>query len=322
MPRMRLGVALLVPPPVQAEVDALRKACGDPALGRIPSHCTLVPPVNVRDDRMMDALDVLRAAALQMRPFTVTLGPPATFLPVNPVLYLAVGGPGLDALVALRDRVFTEPLSRPMTWPFVPHVTVADEMEPARIEAALAALADYRAEVVLDRVHLLQEGDGRVWEPIADVAFAAPAVVGRGGLPLELSVSDHLPPDAMAFDGREWPQHDLEIHGDVRWGKDPFAITARRDGAVVGTAAGWTHTTVAYVSRLMVAAEHRGEGIGSHLLAAFASLAADRGCSRLAVRTWAGTRADGFYRSRGWYEEARFSPWRYGKDFVQLRRDL
>ena len=26
--------------------------------------------------------------------------------------------------------------------------------------------------------------------------------------------------------------------------------------------------------------------------------------------------ADGFYRAHGWYEEARFSPWRYGKDFV------
>jgi GNAT superfamily N-acetyltransferase len=79
---------------------------------------------------------------------------------------------------------------------------------------------------------------------------------------------------------------------------------------------------VAYLGSLIVGAEHRGQGIGSHLLAAFESLAAERGCDRLALRTLAGTRADVFYRSRGWHEEARFSPWRYGKDFVQLRRDL
>ena len=50
---------------------------------------------------------------------------------------LRVGGPGLESLQALRDRVFREPLARSLTWPFVPHVTVADEMAPDRIEAAV-----------------------------------------------------------------------------------------------------------------------------------------------------------------------------------------
>ena len=83
------------------------------------------------------------------------------------MLYLSVHGE-LDDLHALRDRVFKPPLERDLTWPFVPHVTLADESTPARIEAALVALADYRAEVTFDRVHLLQEGPGRVWTPIAE----------------------------------------------------------------------------------------------------------------------------------------------------------
>ncbi|MCU1449982.1 MAG: hypothetical protein JWP02_2152, partial [Acidimicrobiales bacterium] len=94
MPKRRLGVALLVPSPLDREVDALRRACDDGALGHIPSHLTLVPPVNVREDAMADALRVLRKAAAPIRPFTVELGPPATFLPDNPTLYLAVSGPG------------------------------------------------------------------------------------------------------------------------------------------------------------------------------------------------------------------------------------
>jgi 2'-5' RNA ligase len=168
VPKARLGVALLIPPPLDAEVDGLRRAVGDPALGRIPAHLTLVPPVNVRE--VKEAVAVLRRAAAPSRPLRLELGPPATFLPVNPVLYLSVHGE-LDDLHALRDRVFKPPLERDLTWPFVPHVTLADEADPARIEAALTALADYRAEVTFDRLTLLQEGPGRIWTPLAEVAL-------------------------------------------------------------------------------------------------------------------------------------------------------
>ena len=44
MPRMRLGVALLVPAPQSDEIDGLRRALDDPVLGRVPAHLTLVPP--------------------------------------------------------------------------------------------------------------------------------------------------------------------------------------------------------------------------------------------------------------------------------------
>jgi 2'-5' RNA ligase len=310
VPRLRLGVALLVPPPVGAEIDGLRRACGDGALERVPPHCTLVPPVNVRDDRMDDALAHLRDAAKTTRPFTVELGPADTFLPDSPVLYLAVGGDGLDALVDLRDRVFTEPLSRPVTWPFVPHVTVAEEMDADRIYASIAALADYRAEVTFDRVHLLQEGEGRMWSPIADIAFAGPVVIGRGGLELELTVSDAIDVEGRGFGAREWGP----------WDERPLAITARRDGRVIGTAEGWTHGGVGYLARLLVASHCRGEGVGTQLVAAFESEARAHECTRLVVRTFADSRAERFYRGRGWHEEARWA-WVNGRVFVQLVRE-
>src|SRR5436190_9490646 len=127
VPKHRLGVALLIPDPVATEVDALRRGLGDPALGRISPHLTLVPPVNVRADALDDALAVLRAAAAALNePLSLELGPIATFMPVNPVLYLAVGGE-LERLQELRDRIFQPPLERSLSWPFVAHVTVADE---------------------------------------------------------------------------------------------------------------------------------------------------------------------------------------------------
>src|SRR5688500_1805887 len=109
-------------------------------LGRVRPHVTLVPPVNVREDRFQETLDLLGRAAAGTRPFTVTLGPPATFLPVNPVLYLAVDDEA-GAVRAVRDAVFEAPLARPLTWPFVPHVTLADGAgDPDRLTHAAAAL--------------------------------------------------------------------------------------------------------------------------------------------------------------------------------------
>jgi len=259
MPRVRLGVALLVPAPFDTEIDGLRRALDDGTLGRMPAHLTLVPPVNVREDRLGEALAVLRKAAAATRPFTLTLGPPATFLPDSPTVYLAVAGD----VQTLRDRVFDEPLARPLTWPFVPHVTLADEAEPDRIAAALGALAGYQVDVTFSRVHLLREGPDRVWSPIADAGFGPPAVVGRGGLPLELAVTDQADPETAVL---------ARAAGAVR-----LVVTARADGAVAGYIEGWCHAGEAHAGTLVVDPEQAHLGVARHLVAAFRSEAADRG---------------------------------------------
>jgi 2'-5' RNA ligase len=261
-------VALLVPPPIDAEIDGLRRALGDGALGRIPAHVTLVPPVNVREDRLGEALAVLRRAAAATRPFGVTLGPPATFLPDNPTVHLAVPDDS-DEVRALRDRVFVDPLARTLTWPFVPHVTLADEAAPDRIDGALVALADYRARVTFDRVHLLREGPGRIWAPIADAPFAPPAVIGRGGLPLELTVTENLDHESRRVAAAN--------------GTSPLTVTARSDAAVAGWVTGWYGDGDAHVAALAVDPASAGLDVARHLLAAFRSEAALRGCARLTM---------------------------------------
>jgi 2'-5' RNA ligase len=274
--RVRLGVALLVPAPLDIEIDGLRRALGDGTLGRMPAHLTLVPPVNVREDRLGEALAVLRRAAAATAAFTVTLGPPATFLPDSPTVYLAVAGD--PPVLALRDRVFVEPLARPLTWPFVPHVTLADEARPERIGAALAALADYRVEASFDRVHLLREGEGRVWTPIADATFAPPAVIGRGGLPVELTVTERADPEATSL-GRTA-------------GGERLVVTARVDGAVAGFVEGWCRGPEAHAGRLVVDPAQDHLGIARHLVAAFRSEAAARKYDEITFAPAIAARAD------------------------------
>jgi 2'-5' RNA ligase/ribosomal protein S18 acetylase RimI-like enzyme len=321
MPKRRLGVVLLVPPPVREEIDGLRRALGDGALGRIPAHLTLVPPVNVNEERFADGLAALRAAAARTRRFTVRLGPPATFAPINPVIYLAVEGAGAEQVLRLRDAVFSDPLSRDLTWPFVPHVTLADEADPARIDAALVALTGYEVDVTFDRVHLLEEQEARVWRPVAEAAFEAPAVIGRGGLELELTRTRVLDAEAAAWSEAEWSRYTLAEYGSTQE-DEPFAIAARRDGVLLGTSTGSTRFDGGYLARLIVRADERGTGVGSHLLAATESLAAGRGCRRLTLRTEADGGARAFYESRGWRAHATLPAWRAGRDFVQMEREL
>jgi 2'-5' RNA ligase len=245
--------------------------------------------VNVRADELPQALAVLREAAWGTTPFTVRLGPPSTFLPATPTLHLAVGGrgPATSVLRQLRDAVFRAPLERPLTHSFVPHVTLAEEMEPDRIAAALPALSDYVVEARFERLHLLQEvrsDAGRRWEPIADAPFAPRIVVGRGGVELELAVSRLLDPEAARAEA-SWsdegvvapvvPSTDPSGHGstdatpEVGPAARDLVVVARRRGEVVGVARGLASSGAPDPTWVVVAPEQRRQGVARQLVAAF-----------------------------------------------------
>ncbi len=293
-----------------------------PDVERIPPHITLIPPVNVRDVDLEGVLATLRDIAAAVAPFTVVLGPTATFLPTSPTLYLEVSG-ALEGLTQLREALHAGPFDRPSLRPFVPHVTLRNPAPPDVLERARDTLTAFRTTATFDRVTVLEE-TGRVWRPLADVSFGASRIaVGRGSLPLELAESRVPDPDAAAFATREWQLHDDDAFGPgTRWATDPFAFSARRGHEIVGIASGWTGMGVAFLSELIVGAGVRGEGIGSHLLAAVENLSRTRGCRTIALRTEARSRAARFYEDRGWRTEATFEAWLAGRDFVQLRRDL
>jgi 2'-5' RNA ligase len=260
---LRVGVVVLVPEPIATEVHGLRRACGDPALDRVSPHVTLVPPVNVSEVRLGEALGRVRRAASIVGPFVLRLGPAATFAPDSPTLYLAVDGDdlALSSLARLRDEVFQPPLHRPLAWPFVPHVTLADETDAERLAAGVRALADFRVEMPCTAVHLLHEvrqPTGPRWVPLADARFGDPIVVGRGGLPLELWVSGHVDPEAGALlESERLPRPDQATTALV--------VTARRRDGLVGVLWG----DAADVRAAAVVASHRGEGIARHLEARF-----------------------------------------------------
>jgi GNAT superfamily N-acetyltransferase len=94
-----------------------------------------------------------------------------------------------------------------------------------------------------------------------------PASIGRGSLPLDLVTSGRPDVEAAALLSFEETTVGL-----------PFAITAYREDQVVAAAWGWSARGALEVADLVVAVEHRGQGIGRHVVAAVEDLARRRGC--------------------------------------------
>lgn len=315
MARRRLGVVLLVPPPQSTEIDGLRRACGDAMLGRVAPHITLVPPVNVPSHALPEALALLRSAATALAdPITLSLGPPTTFQPVSPTLYLAVTDPGdqageLDRLHTLRGRVFAGPFERPLTHRFVPHVTLVDQASADRLALAVPALGSYRIEATFASVHVLEEHRDpdrvRRWRPLADAMFEPGAVVGRGGLAVELVTSTVLGPEEAGLwegcDASEW-----SAAGPPPAAADLVIVTARREGHVIGVAvatlaADAAGSRVAEVAGVVVDAAHRRQGVGRALIDALEHRLSTRGV-RVAEAPVGSEGAAALFASRGWQQ--------------------
>lgn len=294
--RRRLGVAVIPDPPVRDEMEGLRRALGDPSFGRVVPHLTLVPPVNVRSSDLGTALAVLRSAAsAQPGSLRLTAGPPATFLPDNPVMFLQVGG-DLERLRVLRDGVFRPPLERTLSWPWVPHFTLADGIDEGRIRSALASLDRYAAVVEIDRVVLLEEVRGRSWRALADARLGPAVVVGTGGLSIRITRGTIPDPLALQAIGEVEEEPETFWLGWPTGSDDPSAIvlTAHRGPDLVGTAAIKTARDGPRAA-VFVLPEARGQGVGGHLLARLESDALEAGWDLLSVT---GVGPAGFFESR------------------------
>ena len=272
---MRVGVVLLLPEPVAAEVDGLRRAFADPALDRVAPHITLVPPVNVSVEAYGAALAGLRRAAAAGAPLRLRLGPVVAFPTDEHVAYLAVGGEEA-ALARLRAALLVAPLQREVDHAFVPHVTLTAAVGADQLDRVVAAAAGYAdRDVVIDRVHLLEERhteDGRRWVPVADVALGPPAVVGRGGLPWELTTGELIDPEA-----RGWLRAAGAEAEAGPAGTRPLVTVARREEAVAGVAWGWTAGPVAECVAWCVGVGD--DDTAGHLQAAWWAAAAQRGAA-------------------------------------------
>lgn len=197
MARQRYGVAFLFPPEVVLEIQGLRRALG--AHLRIEPHITLVPPINLHDRQLDDAMaslvQAVHAGRLQKRTsIEITIGSAKTFSPVSPVTYLTVEGDE-EALACVHHihaaLHASGPFERPTKYAYVPHVTVSEDSDEASISAAVQALRFFSLDVELDRIWLLRDNpELHRWERVSDITLEPAVTRGHGGLSLQFRRSE------------------------------------------------------------------------------------------------------------------------------------
>ena len=115
-------------------VDHLRQRFNPACAAWLP-HVTILPrrPLHTTPE---EALATIREKCLSLEPFAVSLDCVSTFWPVTGVVYLSFAA-GSQRLIALHDALNHGCLEREEPFPFVPHVTVAQELDEASAQAVL-----------------------------------------------------------------------------------------------------------------------------------------------------------------------------------------
>jgi hypothetical protein len=106
---------------------------------------------------------------------------------------------------------------------------------------------------------------------VADAPFAPEHVVGRGGLPVAITVTRLVDPEALDLLGAE--------PAGVPTGADPLVVTARVDGEVAAVVLAWTRDTSGEVSAVVESADGAAAGAGRHAWTVAVSEAAGRGAT-------------------------------------------
>lgn len=161
-----IGVAVAIPEPWATELQDYRMSVGDTTATMIPTHITLVPPMEVTGD-LSEVEAHLSSAARTVQAFCVHLRGTGTFRPVSPVVFVSLVE-GISQCEQLADAVRRGPLAVELHFPFHPHVTVAHHLPDAQLDQAFTELADFECEFDVTDFHLYVHDAARGWQPTRD----------------------------------------------------------------------------------------------------------------------------------------------------------
>jgi 2'-5' RNA ligase len=167
-----IGVAVAVPEPWGPQLQEYRTALGDTTAAGIPTHITLVPPLEVDQARWPRIEQHLADVASGTRPFRIHLRGTGTFRPVSPVVFVVVVE-GISACEQLALSLRRGPVACDLQFPYHPHVTVAHDLDDHLLDTAFKELASFECEFVVTHFSLYEHGDASGWHPTRDFALGA-----------------------------------------------------------------------------------------------------------------------------------------------------
>ncbi len=152
-PQYTLGVVIPVPEPPHTQLRDWRASYGGQASLLIEPHVTLVTGSLNGGASWQDAAQHLHRVCAAQPPFTVQLGAAISFRPLSPVVYLPLRQ-GLDACRQLHQALLRGPLRHDSPFEYHPHLTIAQNVTDAELDAALHALSGVELRFTVDQVQL------------------------------------------------------------------------------------------------------------------------------------------------------------------------
>jgi 2'-5' RNA ligase len=165
-----IGVSLAVPEPWGSRLQEFRVANGDAQGATIPTHITLIPPVEV-DQRLLDDIEgPLGPVAAASPAYIVHLRGSGTFRPVSPVVFVNLVE-GISQTEQLAKECRRGPLELQLDFPYHPHVTVAHLDDDDLLDRAFDELAAFDCFFTVDAFHLYVHDPDLGWKATRDYAL-------------------------------------------------------------------------------------------------------------------------------------------------------
>lgn len=159
-----IGVAIALAEPWATQLQEYRASLGDETAGLIPTHVTLVPPVDLTEEEIATATGHLDEVAADFPPFLMHLRGTGTFRPVSPVVFVSLVQ-GISRCEALAERIRRGPLDVPLQHPYHPHVTIAHHLPEAQLERAFVELERYDARFDVTEMWMYLHDEHAGWRP-------------------------------------------------------------------------------------------------------------------------------------------------------------
>ena len=159
-----IGVALAIPEPWATELQEYRTSVGDVTATMIPTHITLIPPIEVSEDDLPEIEKHLEEVSSGASAFHVHLRGTGTFRPVSPVVFVTVVE-GISACEQLANALRRDPLQVELQFPYHPHVTIAHHLPDETLDRAFKELAGFECVFDAEGFCLYVHDEEKGWQP-------------------------------------------------------------------------------------------------------------------------------------------------------------
>lgn len=163
-------IAIFPSKAIQDEANSHRKRY-DPKYALIPPHITLKESFQA-DKETIEALIIeLKHIANETNPFTINMKKISTFAPVTNTIYYKVEP--IPELSHLNEKMYQGKFPTERKHPFVPHITIAQDLSEGEYFDVLGSLQmkELEMEDTIDRFQLLYQLENGSWTVYESFVF-------------------------------------------------------------------------------------------------------------------------------------------------------